>query len=184
MRRFNIVTVRFQDEGIILRIIPFGETKRIITVFTKNHGVYQGMSDFNFSALTMVQCRWSSRTQGLGYWQLEEIIQPKRTEIDAKNIYLHQLIYQLLCDLLYHVLPPHHPYTLIFNNLSNYLNNHSTPDDFVVLLYLILHETGYGPNHVSPKNLNAAFQHVMELFEQHCQYHSAFVSLIAAKLSY
>ena len=150
--------MRFQDCGIVLRIIPFEEEKYIITVLTKQNGVYQGMTDQSLQVWTHINGHWSSRTQTLGYWTWEEISCPQHGE------YQMLLTLQTLSGLLCHVLPLRHPYPAIYETLSLYKDT----AQFADLLFLILEEIGYGMAGALPSDPKAKEKLALDLFKRHC----------------
>jgi recombinational DNA repair protein (RecF pathway) len=156
MRRVNIIVLRFQDQGVVLRIIPFEEAKYIITVLTKQNGVYQGMTDQSIPVWTHIKGQWSSRTQTLGYWTWEEVSCPHYAD------YQMLLTLQTLSSLLCHVLPVRHPYPAIYEALLIYKDT----TQFADLLFLILDEIGYGVSAPSP--VENKVKQALNLFEKHC----------------
>ena len=152
------VFLRFQDFGIILRIIPFEEEKYIITVLTKENGVYQGMTNKSLPVWTVIDGHWSSRTQTLGYWTYEEVSCPQYDD------YRMLQTFQILSSLLCHVLPSHHPYPVIYEVLTHYKNT----AQFVDLLVIILCEIGYGIPALLPEDEHEKLQFVLYMFEKEC----------------
>ncbi|MEK7654631.1 MAG: hypothetical protein AAB323_00020 [Pseudomonadota bacterium] len=150
--------MRFQDCGIVLRIIPFEEEKYIITVLTAQNGVYQGMTNQSLPVWTHINGHWSSRTQTLGYWTWEEMSCPDYTD------YQMLLTLQILSSLLCHVLPVRHPYPAIYEALSLYKETAQFSD----LLCLILEEIGYGIAETLPSDPKAKEKLVLDLFTKHC----------------
>lgn len=148
--------MRFQDHGIVLRIIPFEEAKYIITVLTKQNGVYQGMTNQSIPVWTQMNGHWSSRTQTLGYWAWEEVSCPQYTD------YQMLLTLQTLSSLLCHVLPARHPYPMIYEALLCYKD----VAQFGNLLFLILEEIGYGVAASLPGEDRV--QIALNLFGKHC----------------
>lgn len=150
--------MRFQDCGIVLRIIPFEEAKYIITVLTKQNGVYQGMTHQSVPLWTQIDGHWSSRTQTLGYWAWEEVSCPHYVD------YQMLLTLQILSSLLCHILPSRHPYALIYEVLVRYKN----ADQFADLLFLILDEIGYGVATALPIDPKEKENMALDLFAKHC----------------
>lgn len=153
-----MLVLRFQDQGIVLRIIPFEEAKYIITVLTKQNGVYQGMANQFVPVWTHIDGHWSSRTQTLGYWTLEEVSCPHYTE------YQMLLNLQILSNLLCHVLPSRHSYPLIYEALLLCKNASQFPN----LLLLILKEIGYGVTGPLPTDFKEKESLALDLFAKHC----------------
>jgi recombinational DNA repair protein (RecF pathway) len=154
----SILILRFQDYGIVLRIIPFEEAKYIITVLTKQNGIYQGMTDQSIPIWTHMNGHWSSRTQTLGYWACEEVSCLQYTD------YQMLLSLQTLSSLLCHVLPSRHPYSAIYEALLLYKDIAQFSD----LLFLILEEIGYGVGIPSTADPKEKVQLALNLFTKHC----------------
>ena len=158
MRRVSILFLRFQDFGIILRIIPFEEEKYIITVLTKENGVYQGMTNRSLPVWTVIEGKWSSRTQTLGDWVCEEISCPQYD--DYQMLRTLQMISSLLC----YVLPSRHPYPRIYGALMQYKNT----IQFLDLLVLILCEIGDGQPTLLPGDDKEKLEFILNMFEKQC----------------
>ncbi len=149
--------MRFQDYGVILRIISFEETKFIITVLTRENGIYPGLTDTTSSVWTHIYGEWSSRTQTLGYWSWEEAY--------TKNVsdYKTLLSIQTVCSLLSQILPERHPYPALYDALANYFDIAQFPD----LLFSILEETGYGFTGNMPDKTEQRVSLAFELLSKH-----------------
>lgn len=159
-----MIVLRFQDYGIVLRIIPFEEAKYIITVLTKQNGVYQGVTDQSIPVWTHIHGHWISRTQKLGYWSWEEMA--------CRHGDNHHMLLtlQTLSSLLCYVLPARHPYPSIYEGLINYRSE----TQFVDLLFLILQEVGYGVAIPEQEDRNEKIDFAFRLFEKHCGWKGRF----------
>jgi len=157
--------LRFQDFGIILRIIPFEEEKYITTVLTEKNGVYPGVTNRSIPVWTVIDGHWSSRTQKLGYWTCEEVSSALYGD------YQMSLTLQVLSSLLCYVLPQRHPYPAIYRALTCYKDS----SQFTDLLFLILDEIGYGVVDTLPEDNNKKLQFVLQMFEKHCGWKTDFL---------
>lgn len=75
--------MRWNDEGIVLSIVGFGEKNHLVSVLTQNHGRHKGIfkgSKQQQSSLnpgTHVICHWHARLEDhLGLWRFENIYTP------------------------------------------------------------------------------------------------------------
>ncbi len=141
----------WQDTGIILEHQNFGENKKILTLFTENHGLSKGMlhvrgkkNNTLISLGNSVSCFWKARLESqLGTWKIEPV-KDRSHYFLLNESYLNVLSY--MCGLLSKVLPERHAYSLFYSHMVFLLENLRVNCFRSLTLFelLFLREMGFG----------------------------------------
>lgn len=126
--------MQWVDEAIVLSIKSFGEHSFIVTVFSKEHGLYKGLSKRKKVSIgDFVQVRWSARLpEHLGNWIFEL---KKSYSADAiRNRFKLQCLL-VLCETLRGVLPERSECSNIFQKTIDLLDLFLEPSRVLLLKY-------------------------------------------------
>src|SRR4051812_38666912 len=115
--------MKWTDSGIILSSRPFGESSRILSLLTRDHGRHAGLikipksrSRLNIEAGTFVETTWNARLpEHLGQWSLET------TAAMGARLLPHPLPLTALssaCHLTDQCLAERHPYPHLYDLLK------------------------------------------------------------------
>jgi DNA repair protein RecO (recombination protein O) len=117
--------MRFEDEGIIIRKRPFGEGGLIMTLLTRDHGVYKGLSRSAKKYRSFLEpgshliVIWNARlADHLGTWSIEPLFTPF-AYLMGQPVALQAL--NSACHLTDTVLPERDPQTSCFASFLNFL---------------------------------------------------------------
>lgn len=140
--------MKWQDEGIILDIRPFGEKSFVITLLTPQYGKRSGLykKQHCFEKGQIVHSEWSARLiEHLGVWSLETVFSPLAFVL---NDPLSLCILSASCQLCYNILPDHHSYPQlyhVFKELIQELNpQHQNLTQYILFEITLLRELGFG----------------------------------------
>jgi DNA repair protein RecO (recombination protein O) len=149
---YDDFNMKWQDEGIVVGNKPFGESSIIVTLLTKNHGLQKGFIKTtkqlkNIQIGTLVNASWKARlSEQLGTFTIEAIDIPfaRLIQHPQKIIFLKSLV-----EIIQIVLPEHHPYQLLYEEISHFLKkihllNTNIFYQYCYLEFLLIKELGYG----------------------------------------
>jgi DNA repair protein RecO (recombination protein O) len=171
--------VEWRDKAIVLEAMKFADHDAIVTVFSREHGIYKGVCK---AALTkknratmepgnIADVRWYARLQEhLGSMQLE-VESPIASRVMIDTLKLTTL--GALCSLLKTTLPEHDPHPQLFDAVEGFLHHMAEVaepfewlSNYIALEVRLLEELGFGLDltecaatgsrenltHVSPKS--------------------------------
>jgi DNA repair protein RecO (recombination protein O) len=145
--------MKWTDSGIILSMRPFGESSRILTLLTPDHGRYAGLirvsksrSSVNLEAGTFVQATWNARlSEHLGQWNVETIA-AMGARLLRRPLPLTAL--SSACCLTDQCLAERHPYPQLYHDLKNLIEDLIHHPDWLVSYVnyelALLKELGFG----------------------------------------
>jgi DNA repair protein RecO (recombination protein O) len=144
--------MQWTDLGLIIAVTPYGESKRIIHVLTKTHGLYAGLARISkkHNALhqlgNLVQAKWYARLpEQLGFFDLEivETINPYLL-FDKLSL----TVLSSLCSIIFASLPERTSEDKIFEKAFQMLRilKAKAPweKEYLMFELLLLTELGYG----------------------------------------
>lgn len=143
--------MRIHDEGLVIGLKRFGESKWIVSLLTRHHGLVRGLVhslrksplDIGYTCLM----RWSARSlQQLGTLSYEVI---SSTSASLLSYYPRLLTLQSMCDLLTGCLEEHQPYPALFDTaqeVQQCLSDMSHPwaASYIQFELTLLQELGFG----------------------------------------
>ena len=115
--------MRFEDQGIILGLHPLGESKKIVTVLTHDHGRHKGVwrprKNLHLQPAALVTCVWHSRlVEQLGTWTFDMNLQTVAYFIQNPMLLLAAHSAVSLCDIL---LPEREPVPKVYKALYDFI---------------------------------------------------------------
>lgn len=143
--------MNFKDIGIIISKKPFKENLKLITLFTKNHGLFSGIirisskkSDSIYNEGNLVDFFWQARLhEHIGNAKCELIRAYSGMLITNKTkLYAFNSIISLI-KLAFHEREPHNNFFPIFEAYISNLTQEFKFKDYVNLELEILNEAGY-----------------------------------------
>ena len=117
--------MQWEDEGIALGILPYGEHHGIAHVFTLQHGHARGLIYSRHKAAlgagALLDCRWSARLpEHLGTFSLEMRLNVPAALLPSPT---HLLLVSSLCRLLFDSLPQGMPYEALYQRTQTFLQH-------------------------------------------------------------
>ncbi len=116
--------MQWNDKGIILRERPYGETHRIITILTEEHGRHAGLvristkskNSQTFQPGNYVDAVWSARLPDqLGYWKIDPLFMASARLLNHPK---QLAALSAACSIMDIALPERHPYNSLYQALE------------------------------------------------------------------
>jgi DNA repair protein RecO (recombination protein O) len=143
--------MEWNDEGVVLHSQTLGESKRVVSLFTRDHGRCAGVFRATSKTKSWIQCgskvkaRWGARLENhIGHWTLEPLCTNTFLLLDEPGPLAALASVTSLCQL---ALPERHPYAYLYERFEALLRDLSSPHwirSYIFFELTLLEELGYG----------------------------------------
>lgn len=144
------MAMKWIEPGIVLNTRTYGESSKIVTLLTQEHGRYAGLVKGQKNIPqpgNIVQAAWSARLpEQLGYWTFETEV---TTAARLMNAPQRLACLATFCHLTDACLPERHPYPQIYTAALDFMHLLILPEDTWMKSYacyeiLLLKDLGFG----------------------------------------
>ena len=132
----------WEDIGIVVTSMPYGEKYKRVSILTRNHGLHNALANINsvdkFTNFAKVCIRYMSRNNNsIGFWKL---INQDTNCINKLNTHNRILVCQSICFIVNKLLPQNVPNKDIYEFIDNLIRDVLMFSDTEILLAYVYFE--------------------------------------------
>ena len=165
--------LHWQDRGIIIQCTPFGESWRLVTMLTSQHGRYRGLCRARMPGLLVgneADIMWTGRMEEhLGYFQWD---QPYCHTVLLEGHQAALRCFELMCLLVQTLVPERVSAPLVYTKFIETVTHLPTPRGlkaFVSFEDILFQELGHDASDIEGTSLEKLHHHQILLEKQWAQ---------------